>query len=126
MPKVATSQAGETFAVDAVDAVTTVEPLRVVVLNAEAVHDPNSGEDEQNKHPNIGGQNERRPERSASNEMPRRGEVAAYERAKIDRYRAALDAGGDPTLTAGWITETTAIKKAAQARSMSPTRHPSG
>ncbi|MFC7535531.1 recombinase family protein [Actinoplanes sp. GCM10030250] len=36
--------------------------------------------------------------------------------AKIDRYRAALDAGGDPTLIAGWITETTAIKRAAQAR----------
>ncbi|MEU4565002.1 zinc ribbon domain-containing protein, partial [Actinoplanes sp. NPDC023936] len=35
--------------------------------------------------------------------------------AKIDRYRAALDAG-DPTLIAEWITETTAIKKAAQAR----------
>jgi site-specific DNA recombinase len=35
---------------------------------------------------------------------------------KINRYRATLDAGGDPTLIAGWITETTAIKKAAQAR----------
>ena len=36
--------------------------------------------------------------------------------AKIARYRATLDAGGDPTLVAGWISETTAIKKAAQAR----------
>ena len=35
---------------------------------------------------------------------------------KINRYRATLDAGGDPALIAGWITETTAIKKAAQAR----------
>jgi site-specific DNA recombinase len=35
---------------------------------------------------------------------------------KISRYRATLDAGGDPTLIAGWITETTAIKKSAQAR----------
>jgi site-specific DNA recombinase len=36
--------------------------------------------------------------------------------AKIDRYRVALDAGGHPILIAGWITETAAIKKAAQAR----------
>ncbi|GAA4955939.1 recombinase family protein [Actinoplanes utahensis] len=35
---------------------------------------------------------------------------------KISRYRATLDAGGDPTLIADWISETTAIKKAAQAR----------
>jgi DNA invertase Pin-like site-specific DNA recombinase len=35
---------------------------------------------------------------------------------KINRYRATLDAGGDPALIAGWITETTAIRKAAQAR----------
>ena len=35
---------------------------------------------------------------------------------KISRYRATLDAGGDPTLIADWITETTTIKKAAQAR----------
>jgi hypothetical protein len=32
------------------------------------------------------------------------------------RYRDTLDAGGDPALIAGWITETTAIKKTAQAR----------
>jgi DNA invertase Pin-like site-specific DNA recombinase len=36
--------------------------------------------------------------------------------AKISRYRATLDAGGDPALVAGWISETSAIKKAAQAR----------
>ena len=35
---------------------------------------------------------------------------------KINRYRAALDAGGDPALIAGWIKETTAIRNAAQAR----------
>jgi hypothetical protein len=35
---------------------------------------------------------------------------------KTNGYRAALDAGGDPALIAGWIAETTAIKKAAQAR----------
>jgi hypothetical protein len=35
---------------------------------------------------------------------------------KINRYRATLDAGGDPALIAGWITETTAIKRTAQAR----------
>ncbi|MEV6302426.1 recombinase family protein [Actinoplanes sp. NPDC051861] len=33
--------------------------------------------------------------------------------AKIERYRAALDAGGDPVLIAGWITETSAIRAAA-------------
>jgi hypothetical protein len=35
---------------------------------------------------------------------------------KIARHRAALDAGGDPALIAGWISEATAIKKSAQAR----------
>jgi hypothetical protein len=35
---------------------------------------------------------------------------------KIKGYRATLDAGGDPALIGGWISETTAIKKAAQAR----------
>ena len=35
---------------------------------------------------------------------------------KIANYRAALDAGGDPVLIAGWIRETTAIKSATQAR----------
>lgn len=35
---------------------------------------------------------------------------------RIGRYRAALDAGGDPVLIAGWIRETTEIKNAAHAR----------
>jgi site-specific DNA recombinase len=35
---------------------------------------------------------------------------------KIDGYRATLDAGGDPALIAGWISEASATKKAAQAR----------
>jgi hypothetical protein len=35
---------------------------------------------------------------------------------KINGYRATLDAGADPALIAGWIAETTATKKAAQAR----------
>ncbi|GAA0577187.1 recombinase family protein [Paractinoplanes ferrugineus] len=35
---------------------------------------------------------------------------------KINGYRATLDAGGDPALIAGWIAETTAIKRTAQAR----------
>ena len=34
---------------------------------------------------------------------------------KLKRYRAALDAGGDPALIAGWIKETTAIRAATQA-----------
>jgi hypothetical protein len=36
--------------------------------------------------------------------------------AKIDRYGAALDAGADPGVIAGWIKEATALKSAAQAR----------
>ncbi|WP_412749746.1 hypothetical protein [Krasilnikovia sp. M28-CT-15] len=36
--------------------------------------------------------------------------------AKINRYRATLDAGGDPALIAGWISEATALKRGAQAR----------
>ena len=35
---------------------------------------------------------------------------------KISRYRDTLDAGGDPALIAGWITEATTAKKTAQAR----------
>ena len=35
---------------------------------------------------------------------------------KIGRYRATLDAGGDPALIAGWISGAAAIKKAAQGR----------
>jgi len=34
---------------------------------------------------------------------------------KIGNYRAALDAGGDATLIAGWIKETTTILSATQA-----------
>jgi site-specific DNA recombinase len=34
---------------------------------------------------------------------------------KIKNYRAALDAGGDPVLIAGWIKETTALRNATQA-----------
>jgi site-specific DNA recombinase len=34
---------------------------------------------------------------------------------KIKSYRAALDAGGDPVLIAGWIKETTALRTATQA-----------
>jgi hypothetical protein len=34
---------------------------------------------------------------------------------KIERYRATLDAGGDPVLIAGWIRETSAIRAAAAA-----------
>jgi site-specific DNA recombinase len=43
---------------------------------------------------------------------------------KIDKYRATLDAGGNPALIAGWIAETTAIEKTAQAR-LGPTDVPS-
>jgi len=35
---------------------------------------------------------------------------------KIARYRAALDAGADPVLVAGWITETSAIRATTLAR----------
>ena len=35
---------------------------------------------------------------------------------KINRNRDTLDAGGDPALIAGWISEAAAIKKTAQAR----------
>jgi site-specific DNA recombinase len=60
-----------------------------------------------------------------------RAELAAYEAndqsaglrqtvaecdAKIARYRATLDAGGDPALIAGWISETSAIRAATLAR----------
>jgi site-specific DNA recombinase len=36
--------------------------------------------------------------------------------AKISRDGDTLDAGGDPVLIAGWITEATTAKKTAQAR----------
>ena len=55
-------------------------------------------------------------EHQKNDEAPKlRDEIADCD-SKIARYRAALDAGGDPVLVAGWITETTAIKRAAQAR----------
>ncbi|HEX8344406.1 MAG TPA: recombinase family protein [Actinoplanes sp.] len=34
---------------------------------------------------------------------------------KIERYRAALDAGSDPTLVAGWIRETSTVRATAAA-----------
>jgi site-specific DNA recombinase len=43
---------------------------------------------------------------------------------KITRYRAALDAGGDPALIAGWISEATTIEKPAQARLRLPEAPP--
>lgn len=36
-------------------------------------------------------------------------------RSVLKNYRAALDAGGDPALIAGWIKETTAVRSATQA-----------
>lgn len=44
-----------------------------------------------------------------------RGAITDADR-KINGYRATVDAGGAPALIAGWISETNAIKKAAQAR----------
>ena len=55
-------------------------------------------------------------EHQQKDEAPKLRETIADCDTKIDRYRAALDAGGDPALVAGWITETTAIKRAALAR----------
>jgi site-specific DNA recombinase len=49
-------------------------------------------------------------------EAPKLRDTIADCDAKIARYRATLDAGGDPALVAGWISETTTIKKTAQAR----------
>lgn len=43
-------------------------------------------------------------------------EVIAPPYTKIDRYRATLDAGGDPALIAGWIRETATIRTATLAR----------
>jgi hypothetical protein len=34
--------------------------------------------------------------------------------ARVERYRAALDTGSDPTLVNAWITEVTAAKTAAE------------
>ncbi|OJF10745.1 recombinase family protein [Couchioplanes caeruleus] len=55
-------------------------------------------------------------EHQKDDEAPRLRTTIAECDAKTVRYRATLDAGGDPALVAGWISETTAIKKAAQAR----------
>jgi site-specific DNA recombinase len=43
--------------------------------------------------------------------------------AKLRQHRAALEAGADPVLVTGWITETQAHRAAAQAR-LSPTSRP--
>ncbi|WP_305788370.1 recombinase family protein [Symbioplanes lichenis] len=55
-------------------------------------------------------------EHQKHDEAPRLRQTIAECDAKIERYRATLDAGGDPALVAGWISETTTIKKTAQAR----------
>jgi len=44
-----------------------------------------------------------------------RAQIAACD-AKIARYKAALDAGGDPAIIAGWITTTQAERAAALAQ----------
>jgi site-specific DNA recombinase len=44
-----------------------------------------------------------------------RTEITETDR-KLASYRAALDAGGDPTVVGAWITETQARKFAARAR----------
>lgn len=49
-------------------------------------------------------------------EVDRLRQTIADADTKISRYRDTLDAGGDPALIAGWITEATTAKKAAQAR----------
>ncbi|WP_092546296.1 recombinase family protein [Actinoplanes derwentensis] len=49
-------------------------------------------------------------------EVERLRQTIADADTKISRYRATLDAGGDPALIADWISETTTIKKTAQAR----------
>jgi hypothetical protein len=46
---------------------------------------------------------------------------------KIERYRATLDAGGDPALVAGWIRETSTIRTTAVAalrQSAAPPQRP--
>jgi hypothetical protein len=49
-------------------------------------------------------------------EVDRLRQAIADADTKINRYRDTLDAGGDPALIAGWITEATTAKKTAQAR----------
>ena len=55
-------------------------------------------------------------EHSATDESAHLSATIADCDTKITRYKATLDAGGDPALIAGWIKETTAIKSATQAR----------
>jgi hypothetical protein len=40
--------------------------------------------------------------------------------AKLARYRAALDAGADPTVVAGWIAETQAERERVHQRNQQP------
>jgi site-specific DNA recombinase len=49
-------------------------------------------------------------------ETARLRQIVAECDTKITRYRATLDAGGDPGLIAGWISETSAIRTATLAR----------
>lgn len=46
--------------------------------------------------------------------------VAEYD-AKLARYRAALEAGADPAVVAGWIAETQAERRHAKERQRTPT-----
>jgi site-specific DNA recombinase len=55
-------------------------------------------------------------EHQQHDDAPRLRKTIADSDTKIAQYRATLDAGGDPTLVAGWISETMAVRKAAQAR----------
>jgi site-specific DNA recombinase len=52
-------------------------------------------------------------EHQQHDDAPKLRETIAECDAKIARYRATLDAGGDPALVAGWIGETTTIKRTA-------------
>jgi site-specific DNA recombinase len=54
-------------------------------------------------------------EHQQHDDAPRLRKTIAESDNKIAQYRATLDAGGDPTLVAGWISETMAVRKAAQA-----------
>jgi site-specific DNA recombinase len=44
-----------------------------------------------------------------------REQITGHDR-KLASYRAALDAGGDPAVVGGWITETQAVRLAAGTR----------
>jgi site-specific DNA recombinase len=48
------------------------------------------------------------------------GPTVAELDAKLDRYRAALDAGADPAVVAGWIADTRAERERAVQRKPSP------